>query len=139
MRVFSLLTLFLLAGPLMAHVPQYEGMTFLTQEEKTQLRTLHVQMERIRIPLMGELRLARLDLQEALLNGAPEQEVREKFDRVQKIRASLRWNRLQEQLRARKLLGEEKYTRFRTFLRQRRHERRPLLRKKKGYPERRFQ
>lgn len=139
MRTVPFLILFLFAGPLGAHVPRHEGMTFLTQEEKAQLRKLHVEMERKRIPLVGEMRLARLDLQEALMNGAPEQEIREKFDRFQKIRASIRWNRLQEQLRVRKLLGEEKYTQFRAFLRQKRRGRRPHVHRKGGYPERRFQ
>ncbi len=138
MKGLSLLLLLLGAAPLRAHVPMYRGMDFLTQEDKTRLQKLHVSMERQRIPIQSKLRLARLELQEALLQGAPRDQVRQKFDAVQKLQAQLRWNRLEEQIRIREMLGEEKYAQFREHRRMMRNARR-LHRRKPPYPLRRFQ
>ncbi|MCF6192437.1 MAG: hypothetical protein L3J76_04820 [Candidatus Hydrothermae bacterium] len=138
MKRLSLLLLLLGVAPLRAHVPMYRGMDFLTQEDKSRLQKVHVAMERERIRIQSQLRLARLDLQETLLQGAAREQVRQKFDAVQQLQAQLRWNRLEEQLKIREILGEEKYAQFREHRRSMRRARAPP-RRKPPYPSRRCQ
>lgn len=81
----------------------------LTEDERDQVQDAKRDFEKVIIPMRADVKVLMMDIEDMVVAGKSAKEIAPKLDKLNAIKANMAAERLDRQIKVRKIVGEEKY------------------------------